>query len=108
LSLDLHGRGAGKIFLPDQVATHSLEVGQCAVPGCYVFLQNIIESLILLEAQYQYQRFLTQLFLRPDIVRGENRLFLYWQTIEDGLDIFGIDVLSTLGNDHVLLAPKEL
>jgi hypothetical protein len=38
LSLDFHRRGAGKILLPDQITAHSLEVGQLAIAGRYIFL----------------------------------------------------------------------
>src|ERR1700676_5021340 len=46
--------------------------------------------------------------LRPDEIGGEDAEFLYRQTLEGDLDVFGINVFAFFGDDHVFLAAEEL
>ncbi len=66
------------------------------------------EGLTLLEMKDQEQLFADHGALWPDVVGGEDAEFLYGQAFERGFDVFGIDVLAFLGDNHVFLAAEEL
>src|SRR5258708_10082756 len=44
----------------------------------------------------------------PDVISGKHAEFLHGKTLEDCLDVFGIDVLPFFGYDHVFLTAPQL
>src|SRR5450432_2744354 len=108
LPLDLHRCGPRKIFLPHQISAHTLEIRQAAVARRDFLQQFAVEALVLLQPQNQDQAFASQFFFRPDVVRGKHAVLLHRKSIENSFNILGINVLTALGDDHVLLAPEEL
>src|SRR5579864_8397169 len=46
--------------------------------------------------------------LGPDVVGGKDAKFLDGKTLENRFDVFRINVLTFLGDDHVFLAAEEL
>ena len=56
--------------------------------------------------QNQHQVFSAEFFLRPNEICREYAIFLQSNSIERGLNVFGINILATLRDDHVLLAPE--
>jgi len=66
------------------------------------------EGLTVLEVDHEEKFFVDHGTLRPDEVGGEDAEFLDVQAFEGLLNVFGVNVFSLFGDDHVFLAAEEL
>src|SRR2546421_277248 len=58
--------------------------------------------------EHQHKFFVNHRTFWPNIVGGENAQFFDSKAFENSFDIFGVNIFSFLGNDHVFLAAREL
>src|SRR5208282_6490608 len=64
-ALDLQRCRPRKIFLPQQIPAHALEVGQSPVARHNLIAHAIVELLILLQPHHQHQHLVAEGLLRP-------------------------------------------
>src|SRR5262249_28673207 len=106
--LYLKRSGSRKVLVEDHGSMNALVVEQAAIAEGNVAAQLVGECLSRLESDDEHQLLADHGTLRPDVIRRENTKILDRKRIEDRLDVFGIDVLSFFGDDHVFLAPEKL
>ena len=58
--------------------------------------------------QRQHKFFANHRTLWPDVVGRENTKFFDGEALEDGFNVFGVNVFAFLGDDHVFFAACEL
>src|SRR4030095_2239720 len=108
VTLDLKRRGTGEILAEENDAVDALVVEQAGVALRYVAPQFFAEDLIVFQANGENELFADHGALGPHVVCRENAEFLDRQRFKHGFDVFGIDVLPFLGDDHVLFAAAEV
>src|ERR1700719_384501 len=106
--LDLKRSCPRKILFVKDDSMNALVIEQSAVERRNSLAQVFGESLARLQMNHEHKLFACHRTLRPDVVSGEDAKFLDRQALEDRFNIFGIDVLAFLGDDHIFLATEEL
>src|SRR5262249_45833472 len=105
---DLHRRRAREIGVPERITADAFEIEKSVVAPRQVSDQLFSQLLTIIEAQDDDQLFAEHGSLRPDVVGRENAELFHLQVVERPLDVFGIDVLALLGDDHIFDPAEEL
>src|SRR5262245_59642055 len=105
---DLHRGGAREIGVPERIAADAFEIEEGVVAPPQVSDQLSGQPLTFVEAQDDDQLFAEHGSLRPDVVGREDAELFHGQVVERPLDVFGIDVLALLGDDHIFDSTEEL
>jgi len=89
IPLDLHRSSSREIVSQDQVSPTLLKSGRRRFAGRDLPLSGIRELLVLFQAQKENQHLPAQCLGWPKIVRSENTIFFYRQSLEGGFNILG-------------------
>src|ERR1700730_7932102 len=97
-----------KIFLVHHDSMNALVVKQPAIEQRDAFAQLFGQRLARLQVNHEHQLLANHRTLRPNVISGEDTKFLNGQALEDSLDVFRVNVLPFLGDDHIFLAAEKL
>src|SRR5262249_20663771 len=107
-ALVFHRSSRTNTIMQEEIPADALEIGKATIARVHFFDNCFRKLLAYLESQRHDQHFLAQVLGRPDVISGEDAIFLYRQPVKHAFNVFRIYVFPASSHNHVLLAAEKL